>query len=739
MSGMNIQKYKSRRVNILMMSASSAAITALFVICGPAAAADASPTASAAAPDALLDELIVTAQKREESVLTVPLAITSLGETFLKEHRVQDVVDLQNYVPGLNVGRAGNLAKITIRGVSNEFVNIGGDAGVAFHLDGIFIGRAEAQLAGIYDVNRVEVLRGPQGTLYGRNATGGSINVVYNRPTETPQGYVSASYGSYNEYNLEAVASGPLGDKVAGRLSLKRQYSDGYTDNVLPGKAALDDKDNFAARGQLMIRPTGDTSLLLVADYYRDWARGGASKFIGGPDGAKTPPELPPFNGQTLVPSTGRDIVANLDQKSYGEFWGVKSEFARSFSAFDLKSISSYRGQKYGFMRAELDGTTLDWSDSNVTNDIWQASQEFQLVSSGDTALQWIVGAYYYTENGDQARYIPIFKPGPLALLAGGKVNTNAYAAYGHIDYKLKSNLTLALGARYSKDERKVDEFQKITGTPISGVHQGQADWGAFTWDATLRYEPNRNAMAYLRVAKGFKSGGWNTGALQVTPFNPEYILSWEAGYKASFLDRRLRLSTVAFLNNYDDLQVTQVQGFSILLTNAASARIRGAEVELSGNLTDHFKVNVALGYLDAKFEDYSNFDQSRPAKGVQNLSGNTLPNSPEWKFNVGGEYRRELGSGANLGLSVNYYFQDKIYFDAFNERQMSQGPVGRVDAEINYLSPDKTWRLAVFGRNLTDELVRTAGRVGSNVVGSPNFVVFDPPRTYGVSLRREF
>ncbi len=703
---------------------------AMLAAAGSARAAD--------APDATLEELIVTAQKREQNVLKVPLAITSLSEGFLRERRIQDVVDLQNFVPGLNVGRAGNLAKITVRGVSNEFINIGGDAGVAFHLDGIFIGRAEAQLVGLYDVSRVEVLRGPQGTLYGRNATGGSINVVYNRPTDTPEGYVSGSYGSYNEYDVEAVASGPLGDRVAGRISLRRQYSDGYTDNVLPGKKALDDKDNFAARGQLRFQVSDDVQLLVGADYYRDWSRGGASKFIGGPDGAKTPVELPPFNGRP-VGFSGRDIIANLDQKLYAEYWGLKAELTWAFPAFDLKSISSYRDQRYGVLRAELDGTALDWSDSNVANDIWQASQELQLVSSSEGPLSWILGAYYYTENGDQARFIPIFKPSPLALRAGGRVNTDAYALYGHLDYELASRLTLALGARYSLDERRSSDFLKITGTPVNGTSAGQKDWDALTWDATLSYEPMDDAMAYLRVAKGFKSGGFNTGSTQTQPFNPEHILSWEAGYKAAFFERRLRLSAVAFLNDYDDLQVTQVQGFSVLLTNAARAKIKGAELEVSGNVTDALRVNLAVGYLDAEFRDYVNVDQARPQKGVQNLAGNRLPNSPEWKVTLGADYTHRLASGGEVRLSGNYYHQERVYFDAFNERQQSQGAVARVDAELSYESPDKAWRIALFGRNLTDELVRTAGRVGSNVVGSPNFVLFDPPRTYGVSVRRDF
>jgi iron complex outermembrane receptor protein len=726
----------ARRAGLLLATASGA-VMALAGVAHAEEAQDAQRRLEA--QPTVVDELIVTAQKREESVQSVPIAITSLGERFLRENRVESVMDLQNFVPGLKVGRGGGIAKITLRGVSNEFISIGGDAGVAFHLDGIFIGRAEAQLPGVYDVSRIEVLRGPQGTLYGRNATGGSINVIYNRPTDTPEGYVSASYGSFDEYNLEAVASGPLSDKVSGRLSLKRAYSDGYTSNAVPGQRRLDDKDNLAVRGQLMFRPSEDVSLLLTADYYRDWSRGPAIKFTGGPDGASTPAERPPFNGRTLVPFDDRAVVADQTPKTYGEFWGVKSEFSWSLPVVDFKSITSYRGQKYGYSRYEGDGTDVNFSTLNIDNDIWQFSQEFQLISSGDGPLQWVAGAYYYTENGDQARYIPIFQPGPLALLAGGEVNTDAYALYGHADYRFNSLITLVLGARYSKDERSVDEFQTITGTPAAGTHQGSADWDAVTWDATLRLEPTSDTMAYLRAAKGFKSGGWNTGALQATPFDPEHIMSWEAGYKASLLDRRLRLSAVAFYNSYDDLQVTQVQGFEVLLTNAASAKIQGAEFEMSANVTDKFRVNATASYLDAKFEDYLNTDESRPAKGLQDLSGNTLPNAPEWKFNIGGDYTADLPSGAELTFRANYYWQDKVFFNAFNEAQESQGAVGRIDAEIGYLSPGAEWRLALFGRNLTNELVRNNVQVLSAIIGSPHFMSWDPPRTFGVSARREF
>lgn len=688
---------------------------------------------------AALEEIVVTAQRREESIQTVPIAITSLGERFLRDNRVADVTDLQNFVPGLKVGKGGGIARITLRGVGNEFLAIGGDAGVAFHLDGIFIGRAEAQLAGVYDVSRIEVLRGPQGTLYGRNATGGSINVIYNRPTETPEGYLSASYGSHNEYTIEGVASGPLADGVSGRLSVRRAYSDGYTRNAVPGQPNLDDKDNFSARGQLLLRPAADISLLLSADYYRDWSRGPGVKFLGGPDGALTPAQLPPFNGKTLVPFDKRAVVADATSRTYGEFWGLKSELKWSFATIDLRAITSYRGQKYGYKRYEGDGTDKPVSTLNIDNDIWQFSQELQLLSSGQGPLQWTAGAYYYTENGDQARVIPIFQPGPVALFAGGRVNTDAFAVYGHVDYRFIDQLTLVLGARHSWDKRSVDEYQRITGTPIDGTHQGKADWGAFTWDATLRYEPNDRSMAYLRAARGYKSGGWNTGTLQITPFNPEHIMSWELGYKASLFDRRVRLSAAAFRNAYDDLQVTEVQGFSILLTNAATARIQGVELEVQANVTDHFQVNATGSYLDAHFRNYFNTDESRPGKGLQNLAGNQLAQSPEWKFNVGGTYTAELSSGAAVTFRGTYYWQDRVFFTAFNEAQLSQRPVGRLDADIGFKTADGKWQFNLFGRNLTNRQVYNNVQVLSAVIGSPHFASTDPSRAFGVSVRREF
>lgn len=718
---------------VYALLASASAITHLAA--APPASAQAAEPAQQNASTPV--EIIVTAQKREQDVLEVPLAVTALGGDFLRDRGVQDVVGLQNFAPGLNVGRVGNFAKVTIRGVSNEFQNLGGDAGVAFHLDGIFIGRAEAQLAGFYDVNRVEVLKGPQGTLYGRNATGGSINVIYNRPTHTPEGYLSGSYGSFNEYDLEAAASGPISPHVLGRLSLMRQYDDGYTDNALG--SALDDKDSFATRAQIQLEPSDDVSLLLSADYYHDRSRGAALKFIGGPDGAPTPPELPPFNGRTVVPLSSRDVAANNGQREHGEFWGVRSELDWSLPTFDFKSISSYRSEDYGFKNVDLDGTDLRWSTSNSDNNVWQVSQEFQLVSTGDSALQWILGAYYYAENGDQVRHIPIFQPGPLALFAGGEVRTDAYAAYGHVDYSVTPEFTLALGARYSLDRRSNDDFLIISGTPVSGTSHGAHDWDAFTWDVALSYQLSSDAMAYVRAARGFKSGGFNTGALQPDPFNPEHILSWELGYKRSFLNRRLDFTSSVFLNDYNDLQVTQPRGFALVLTNAARARMTGAELELAGQVTDNLRINVAASYLDAQFRNYTNVDQARPAKGLQDLAGNTLPNAPMWKVTLGADYTHNLASGAELTFGGAYYFQDKIYFDGFNENQASQDAVGRFDAEVSYLSPDKAWRISVFGRNLTDELVRSAAIQGSNVVGSPTFVIFDPPRTFGVSVRREF
>jgi iron complex outermembrane recepter protein len=693
--------------------------------------------ASAADEGATLEEVIVTAQKRDESELKVPIAMSTIDEKALEALQVSSVLDLEGTVPGLSIGYYSTAPKIAIRGIGSEALNYGGDPGVAFHADGVYIGREAATQAAFYDIERVEVLRGPQGTLYGRNTTGGSINVIFRKPTQEFDAELSGAYGNHGTYEVGGVINGPLSENVAARLSLKRDFGDGSTPNVYADHENLDDKDTMAARGQLLFTAGDRVSVLLEADYYKDQRRGPAIKFLGGPDGALTAAEGPPYNGQRLVTLDERAVVGNKEPRTDMEFWGAAAKFDVGFDSMQLRSITAYRSHEYATIDYEGDGTDADFSDLSFFNDIWQASQEFQLLSTSDAALQWMAGAYYFREDGGFDRAIPFFKPA-LLFTNGGTVLTESYAAYGHVDYTI-GRTKLFAGLRYSSDTKSMTEFLRLFGTPVAGTNSGEDSWSDPSWDVGVEFSPSEGSMLFAKVAHGFKSGGWNTGSLQRSSYNPEYVTSYEAGYKASLLDRRAQLSLSAFLNDYKDLQQQQVDQLASIFRNATSAETKGAELSLRTQLTHSFGVDLTAAWLDAKFEDFRSIDTSRRSKGLQNLAGNSLPQSPEFKYSITPRYSLELGDRGSLDFTVNYYWQDKVYFNAFNEQQVSQDAVGRVDARVDFHTWNDRFNLSLYGRNLTDEIVYGYIAILTDAIGSPHFGYYDESRAYGIRATWRF
>ncbi|MEZ5999455.1 TonB-dependent receptor [Hyphomonas sp.] len=685
-----------------------------------------------------LDPVVVTAQMREQSAIEVPLALTALTADQLQDRQINDVVDLAKVTPGLSVATFSTAPKITLRGIGNEAYNYGGDGSIAFHADGVYIGRAEPQRAAFFDVARVEVLRGPQGTLYGRNTTGGAINVVYQHPTDTFSSELSAGIGNYGAYDVSAIVNGPMGDGVAGRLSMRREYNEGMTDNVMPGRKDLDDQDNYQARAQIQFNPSDTFELLLQGEFYRNQRRGPGRKFLGGPEGAVTPAEAPPYNGQWLTTLNSRDVVSTYDPKEDMDFWSLSAQAKWDLDGVQLQSISSYRDHVFGNANDEGDGLDVDFSTLNIQNDIHQFSQEFRLLSDSDGQLSWILGAYYFLEDGDFGRQIPFFVPN-IVLMNGGSVRTDAVAAYGHLDFEATDRLTLSAGLRYGQDKKEMTEFLSFIGIPFAGTNALDDSWSATTWDVGAEFGLTEDSFLFARIARGFKSGGFNTGALEPSSFDPEYVTSYEAGLRGEFFDKRATMSLVGYYSDYEDMQLVKVQDFATVFSNAASSEIKGIEFEGRFSVTEAFTIDVMAAYTDAKLNEFTTIDSALPALGEQNLAGNTLPHAPEWQAAIAGQYVIPLGNEGEVSINGNYSWRDKVYFDAFNREQRSQDAVGKVDASISYTSPSGAWELTLWGKNLTDELVLGHVSVLTDAIGSPHMGFWEPPRTYGLRVTRNF
>jgi iron complex outermembrane receptor protein len=622
----------------------------------------------------------------------------------------------------LNYTQVSNFVQLNMRGIGLEQINLGGEPGVAFHADGVYIGRPFVNDAVFVDLARVEVLRGPQGTLYGRNATGGSINLIPNAPTESFESELSMSLGNYDRMKVSGLISGPLSDAgtARGRLAVVSDERDGYLENRIDGND-LEDYQARSGRGQLDLDLSSSLTLALAADYMRQDDTG-------------------PMFRAGVIPGTAALLGGRLDSDPWKIYvdgphdqdvraWGASARLSWEGESVSVMSLSAYRDHSFRLL-SDLDGTDFFLVNEDLDEEAQQFSQELQILSNGDGPLQWLLGAYYFREDGDldYSFTIPLFA---TTIRFVSEQETTAYAVFGQISYAVSDRLTLTAGLRYS-DERKEGSTEQTFF--VVGNVEVDDKWTAFTPRVVLDYQLTEDVFAYLSVAKGFKTGGINTGSLQSAAYDPEYIWNYELGLKAKLFDGLMQANLATFYYEYDDLQVTQFAVGQTFIENAASADGRGVELEVSAFVGERLSLNVALAYLDAEFKSYDTLDTFRPGLGVLDLKGNQLPRAPEFTASVIGRYEVPLEHNAALSLQVEYQHQDPQYFTPFNTSYSEGGRYDVFNARVTYVSADGRWELAAFGRNLTDEVYENAMTVSG--INAGTLVLFGPPRTYGLEAR---
>ncbi len=727
----------------LLLGASGLALGAAFA---PGASAQEVAAESEAADEAGLGEIIVTATRREARLQDIPMSINAFGSDQLEERGVESVHDMQFLAAGLQIDNSVGITRITIRGIGNNQVNEGSESGVAVHRDGVFLSERPEQGTSFFDVERIEILRGPQGTLYGRNATGGSVNIITKAPTRYFEAGGSLTYGNYDLVETEGYASGPLiGDELMARFAFKTRTHDGFTPNIFDGRR-LDNGDLASVRGKLRYEPTSSFRLDLVADYNRDDSvRGfvaernstgqplahelGADGVLGTPDDG-------------ILPS-GRAVNYNDENLNEREWWGLSAKAEWDLGGVTLGSTTAYRKAHYS-QSSDLDGGDLSRLLSEaLTYDAEQISQEITLSSSGDAELQWVLGAYYF--HADRSLILPIPLP-PLGTTLLGEVDDlpiDTYAVFGEANYPVLDRLTLTIGARYNYERKSIDQSSTIFG--VTSSEQLEDSWNSFTPKAALTYEFSDAVTAYATVGKGFKAGGFNTGTLQGRSFEPEKVTNYEVGLKSLLLDGRLRSSISLFHMDYRNLQVEvrrdNGQGAVLLsIDNAATATIRGIELEIEARPTEHLSLDGNVSYLDAKFDRWPDAINNLQGNAPVDVSGNRLPSSPKWAANLGVSYAIPIGIWGSATLRGEYSYKSRTFFRPFEEMDLSQEPFGLFNARLTFEDADGRWSIASWIKNLTDE-VAAAGmtQFGSSLSGRPRAVILHPPRTYGVTVGYRF
>ncbi|QLC27036.1 TonB-dependent receptor [Parasphingopyxis algicola] len=733
-----------------------------------AQASGAADTESANAP------IVVTATRQNASLEDTAGSASVLGADELGPGGIQNVSDLSAAVPNVSVGDQFGVNRTFIRGIGLTSIDLGADGAVAFLQNGAIISRPAAQLSGFYDLQQVEVLRGPQGTLYGRGATAGVINLVTTRPSDELEGYGRLTYGNYDAITVEGAVGGPITDGVMARVAGRYENRDGYGVNLFTGNP-VDDRNAWAIRGSLLFEAAPDLEILVVGDYFREDDNNYAFHYFGPtvvPEAALPGAVL---GGQTIFDIAAaegrepdlRNIYSNEEAINDREGWSAQAVISWTPGDVSIVSTTSYRDFDR-FNRNDLDVSDV-WAFGR--NDYTEQSESFsQEITVGyeNGPLSLLGGAMYFTEDlFGEVRVPTVNLAGYFNFLLGtnlpvdlfddgnflqrGTVETEAFGAFLQASYEVVPDLTITAGARYNYEERVGVGRFTFEAQGLDVPTDRSASWDSITPKFLVEYRTAGDTLLYASVTRGFKSGVINIGSVNDV-IDPEFVWSYEAGFRTETADSSFALNGSAFYYDYTDLQIGFVNENNIVETiNAASARIWGVELEAVMRPADNLTVRAFATYLNSEFQDFCNgyyaagvssrrqFPACPDNPLISDLSGNQLPNAPELTVALFADYRIDLGGNGFLDLSGDVNLQDEVFFTEFNNQDARQQSFVLANASITYRSPDERWSLAVWGRNLFDTFaiannITTAPLYGFVRVGS-----LRPPRTYGATFGVNF
>lgn len=717
-------------------------------------------TAEAEGP--AVEELVVTARRREESLKDVPVAVTAVTEERLANTGATDITVMQQQTPNLTVqvARGSNSTLISfIRGVGQQDPLWGFEPGVGLYVDDVYIARPQAAVLDIFDIERIEVLRGPQGTLYGRNTIGGAVKYVTGKIEAEPEMKFKGAFGSYNQRDLVASAKGMVSDTLGLGLTIAKFDRDGYGKNLTTG-AEHYDKDVGAARATLEWTPTADLFFRLAGDIVQDKSspRHGhrevqALNFLGQPIAGGAPP------------ADVYDTYAGAGDFNRVETRGVSLLGEWNLSdTITLKSISAYRA---GETKTIIDFDNLPAAILDIPgryND-HQFSQELQMLYTGER-LQAVAGVYYLNATAAGA-FDTVLSQANLTIATAGFVDTESWSAFADVSYDITDALTLSVGGRWTQDEKTGFVYrQNFTGlrSPLFGNAQAvpglvrsnftnTKTFEKFTPRVSLRYEFTPDLTGYVSYSQGFKSGGFDMRAdLILTPtsaegYEPETVDSYEAGLKGYFFDRRLSLNTAAFYAKYKDQQVTLQTpvGASIAsqVLNVGQSHMSGFELEGFASFTSNLSANFALGYIKAEFDEYKALDLTKTPPVITDFANSRVfQNTPEWTGNVSLTYVHDLGDHGKLTFTPMASYRDE--FSMFEvPSSLDQKAYWLYDASLVWTSPGDTFRVGLHGRNLGDERYRVGGynfpQSTGVLFGNSVTAYYGPPRTVTLSLEAKF
>jgi iron complex outermembrane receptor protein len=700
---------------------------------------------------AQVEEIVVTAQKREQSLQDVPVAVSAFGEQQLQAQSVQNLTDLSAKAPNVvlaPVGAYPYASAFFIRGLGFADVESTFEPSVGVEMNGVYLARNSGALQDFFDIASVEILRGPQGTLYGRNTIGGVVSVRTKTPTPGADvgGAMQLTAGNHGRFEARAAIEVPLGEVFAARVSLLHKSYDGFTRNAFRNED-VGDNEVFAGRFTLVAQPNDSFDATLVADFDRE--RGSGAPFRNAalpgnvyynfsPDTGTPTPLFPAGNSDPTDPYT---VYSNTPIFARVDTWGLALTANWTTPLGVVTSVTGYRAFE-DQVQSDYDASPVNFFHAlrDQTHD--QFSQELRLASSGEGALDYVLGVYYLTQSYDITNTQGGLIYGGVSTPQIASQENTAWALFGQLDWQVTDQLTLTAGGRFSYEEKE------FTNQPLffPAARTYGNDWDNFSPKLGASYEVSPTLMAYASWSKGFRSGGYNGRAASYTsagPYDAETVESIEAGVKSELFDRRLRLNGAVFSSTYSDMQVgaqglTSAGVYESIVTNAGEAKIEGVEAEALWVVGGGLRLNANLAWLDARFEEnFTDFTSD----GINNPTDNSdlpLAYAPEWSGSVGLSYTRRLEFG-ELSFAANAVYMDDIYTSGGVINRTSNVQVRPAntlyDATLS-LEGDDGWRVSLWGKNLSDEEVIN-NTFGLGALG--NLRIYQPPRTWGVDLGFRF
>lgn len=751
----------------------------------PAAAVHAQDTSEAAAPAEAeeaqsggLNEIIVTAQRREQSLQKVPIAVSAVDSTALETAGIQSTSQLAQVVPGIQFNYIAGNTNVSIRGVGTQSYGPGAENPVGVYVDGVHIATTAGLFFQLANVDRVEVLKGPQGTLFGRNTTGGLVHVITSEPPSTVQGLVRASYGNYDSFVGDLYAGGPVSSTVSADLAVRyARQGKGYGRNVTTGDEVNRNDNDLIVRSKVKFEPTPDLKFILAGDYMYSEGTGTVTlqqrpglenvgtfeKIFTNRLDADASNDLPLFNKGGFY-----DISSPLNPSGKTRAWGTSLTMDWDLGGATLQSITAYRKSSYKqiFSLVSIPVPLLTFDGKMGFK---QFSQELK-INGNVGKLNYTGGLYYFNSKDAWEPYFiryegivaqsvdPSFTTAEQTVQTSPK--TKSYAAYGQLEYEFLLDTHLTLGGRYTKEKRSADGIQQFIGfvgtTPVPIIPAGTPFYAPgfdnhlayenFSYRIALDHQLTRDVLLYASYNTGFKSGGFNSSVPSNPAYLPEKLKAWEAGFKSEFFNRTVRLNASAFYYDYTNIQVSNYISTSLFITNGAKARIYGGEAELLISPVEGLTLNTAAAYTHDRFTSYPDADYNYVVPGCDfsnpsssrvcqaDASGNKLPNTPTFSGNVGFAYQAAIGDGS-FGITGNVYHNSGWFGTTDNDVRMRQEKYELVNGSVYWEPNDNGLRITLWVDNLFNEKYARTRLISS---GAGKYAA-GAPRLYGIRVQQSF